>query len=151
MSKESLIEGIAENVLVMLPKAKAVFKDTYARRPQLKLRGIQVVILDLISQEGAMSMGQLSSRVAIAKANTTPLVADLIEKGLLLRRRYEKDRRVVLIDLTEEGRALHRQIHEENMALFKEKLCTLDDGTLCKLDEVVRSLTGVLDHWLSLP
>ena len=85
----------------LLPKAKAVFKDTYARRPQLKLRGIQVVILDLISLEGAMSMGQLSSRVAIAKANTTPLVADLIEKGLLLRRRYEKDRRVVLIDLTE--------------------------------------------------
>ena len=31
MEKGLLIEGIAKNVLVMLPKAKAIFKDTYGK------------------------------------------------------------------------------------------------------------------------
>ena len=122
MEKGLLIEGIAKNVLVMLPKAKAIFKDTYGKKPQLNLRGIQILIINIIHNEGPMSMGKLSSIVSIAKANTTPLVADLIEKGYLCRRRYEKDRRVILIDLTEEGRQVQRMVQQENIAFFKSSI-----------------------------
>ena len=61
MEKGLLIEGIAKNVLVMLPKAKAIFKDTYGKKPQLNLRGIQILIINIIHNEGPMSMGKLSS------------------------------------------------------------------------------------------
>ena len=150
MSKDILIDGIAESVLNILPKAKAALKDTYAKRPDLKLRGIQVIILDLIAHEGALSMGKLSSSLAIAKANTTPLVADLIDRGLLCRKRYEKDRRIVLIDLTDKGWCLQRKIRNENMEQFKARLTVLKEADLAQLNEVILSLSGLLDQWLTL-
>ncbi len=39
MEKGLLIEGIAKNVLVMLPKAKAIFKDTNGTRfPEQRIK-----------------------------------------------------------------------------------------------------------------
>ena len=151
MEKGLLIEGIAKNVLVMLPKAKAIFKDTYGKKPQLNLRGIQILIINIIHNEGPMSMGKLSSIVSIAKANTTPLVADLIEKGYLCRRRYEKDRRVILIGLTEEGRQVQRMVQQENIAFFKSKLGAFETEDLARLNDVVLSLTSLFDRWLETP
>ena len=96
-------------------------------------------------------MGKLSSIVSIAKANTTPLVADLIEKGYLCRRRYEKDRRVILIDLTEEGRQVQRMVQQENIAFFKSKLGAFETEDLARLNDVVLSLTSLFDRWLETP
>ena len=70
---------------------------------------------------------------AAAAVHYKPTMAKLVDKGLIQRRRLRSDRRVVMLTLTEEGRALAQDLHlivqaydarlcdgvsEEEMAIF---------------------------------
>lgn len=89
------------------------------------------------------SMNRLAETLGISKANATGLVDRLVKKGLVSRRRSEKDRRVVIVQLTPEGARvaehlarvnrrglvrMMRRIPEHNLRVFIDTLEQLARG-----------------------
>lgn len=76
--------------------------DACLRDQGLSLARLKVLRL---LEGGARPMGQLSEALGVAPRSTTDLVDGMVAAGLLVRRAHPSDRRVVLLELTDEGRS----------------------------------------------
>ncbi|MDL2224597.1 MarR family transcriptional regulator [Eubacteriales bacterium OttesenSCG-928-M02] len=146
MAKEGLIENITRTLMGILPKLKGIVKRMHQDKMPQELRPVQVMILSTLQERGALSMGELSNTIAIAKANTTPLVADLIEKGLVQRTKDTADKRIVLIEMTKEGKRLHKELFENSRIYLKAMLDNLGEEDLGRLDEALLTIKEIVDR-----
>lgn len=102
---QNLVEAISGNLyqaLPLLPK-RLVRVDALTREYAMPFSHIQIICL---LSDGAMSIGEISMSLGIAKPNITPLLDALNERGVLERCRSEKDRRIVNVRLLPEGQEL---------------------------------------------
>ncbi|MDQ8734596.1 MarR family transcriptional regulator [Paenibacillus sp. LHD-38] len=60
-------------------------------------------MLIILSQSGAQKVSALAEQLMITSGGVTGIADRLIELGYVKRERGEKDRRVVMLDLTDEG------------------------------------------------
>ncbi len=68
-------------------------------------------VLHQISTHGSpIRMGELAERLLVANSSCHRIVGRLVEGGLVRRTHGERDRREVLVDLTPDGRRLHRRM-----------------------------------------
>ena len=142
MEKETLIANITDTGMALMPLVKGIAKRIGQQSGDMGLRYVQVMILDIIHQKGVVSMGELSDAISIAKANTTPLIHEMIEKGLIQRQKSEADKRVVMIEMTKEGKQLQQRLFQTSMSYVKGMLDSLAEEELIRLDE---ALTTILD------
>lgn len=93
--------------------------------------------------KGPRRMADLADMVEVSSASLTGIVDRLEERGLVARCRSTEDRRVVLVDITKDGRdrvcAVERHIHERVAAL----LTPLTDA---ERTELVRLLSKMNDQ-----
>ena len=88
--------------------------DRLTKEAGMPLSSIQVLVT--VSM-GDITIGEISSRLHIAKPNVTPLVDKLERDGLVERCAVERDKRKVSVHLTEAGR---RKLDEHTGILDKE-------------------------------
>lgn len=74
----------------------------------------QCVVLMEIDENGRLTMGQLAARLRLDNSTLSRTIDALVKRRLVDRQREERDRRVVWIHLTAEGKAACRDIHREN-------------------------------------
>ena len=101
----------------------------------------QIKTLVLLERLGSLRMGSISMHLGRALSATTTVVDRLVEKSLVYRSTHPDDRRVVLCELTEDGReAIHRfwRIGSERLQMVVDLL----DSE--QLETVVRGLELVL-------
>ncbi|MCP8885045.1 MarR family transcriptional regulator [Devosia sp. XJ19-1] len=85
----------------------------------------QLIFMQLLDGENEQTAGYVAGRMGITQATTTALLQKLESLGMIQRRRGEKDRRQVLLSLTEPGRRVleiapegaHAQFHQHFLAL----------------------------------
>jgi DNA-binding MarR family transcriptional regulator len=85
------------------------------RRHPGGLRDAQYSLLFGLGEREALSLGELAARADLSPAAATELVDELAGAGFVQRLRAERDRRVVLVSLTDTGRrvvAEQRDAHE---------------------------------------
>lgn len=107
----ALVDAISKNLyeaLPLLPK-RLVKVDAITREFGMPFSHIQILCM---LAEGEMSIGEISSRLGIAKPNITPLLDALAGRGLLERCRSDLDRRIVNIRLLPEGCEVAKQLQE---------------------------------------
>ncbi|MEL7349000.1 MAG: MarR family transcriptional regulator [Pseudomonadota bacterium] len=81
-------------------------------RPMLAEIGLtypQYLLMLVLWQDGGRTVRELADRLKLSPSAVTPLVDRLEVAALVLRRRDERDRRVVHVELTEEGRQLEAE------------------------------------------
>lgn len=61
-------------------------------------------------QGGPIRMGDLAQQLLFADSSCHRLVTKLVDRGLIQRRHDEADRRVVLVELTKDGKRLRRRM-----------------------------------------
>ena len=61
------------------------------------------MLLQVLEEEGESRAGVLATRLGITQATTTNILDRLEKAGLVQRRRYDSDKRRVLVSLTKEG------------------------------------------------
>lgn len=76
-------------------------------------------VLRRLRLETSMTMGELQRQMYLAPATLTQLVDALVEKGWVKRFRDEEDRRVVLLHLTQDGKALVDDVLDFRVAKLK--------------------------------
>ena len=80
--------------------------------PHLKPLGITYTqyIMFLVLWEGdGITVGELCKRLRLDTGTVTPMLKNTERQGLIKRTRSEQDERVVVITLTEKGRALYKK------------------------------------------
>lgn len=100
-------------------------------------------ILAILSERESITQKELQEMLRIQPGSATEILTKLEEKGLLLRKRDERDKRCCIIELTEEGRgAFDRRKRQEEE---RSKLFTALDEAEQK--ELKRLLGKLLEDW----
>lgn len=89
-------------------------------------------------------MSELAHEMQISKQQLTPLVDKLINQGLLVKKADENDRRIVRIEVSEQGREMLREMFAEKKADLVERLRLLPDEELAELDRMLKRIHEIL-------
>ncbi|MBB4050850.1 DNA-binding MarR family transcriptional regulator [Devosia subaequoris] len=117
----------------------------------------QLIFMQILDGEQEKTAGHVASRMGITQATTTALLQKLETSGMIQRRRGEKDRRQVLLSLTDKGQrvlaiapdGVHAQFHKQFSGLKEWEQIML----IAALERVADMLGGdhpdaaaVIDH-----
>ncbi|SDG76189.1 MarR family winged helix-turn-helix transcriptional regulator [Roseospirillum parvum] len=78
--------------------SRALAKRTGLTTPQL-------IVLKVVEEKGEATAKTIAQRARVAQATATALIDRLVQRGYVVRRRGESDRRQVWVSLTEAGKA----------------------------------------------
>src|SRR5690554_6524071 len=87
----------------------------------------QLIFLQMLEDEREQTAGYVAGRMGITQATTTALLQRLETAGMIQRRRGDKDRRQVLLSLTEAGRKVLDVAPDGVHAQFLSQFSALKD------------------------
>ncbi|MCE5215225.1 MAG: MarR family transcriptional regulator [Methanobacterium sp.] len=90
-------------------------------------------IIGLLLNTGPLSTSEAGEKLYISKPNMTPLIDKLVQEKMVKRTRSQHDRRVVYIEITEEGKKFLYDAREAVEKNIKENLSNFDEKDLKKL------------------
>lgn len=97
--------------------------------------------LAYLYHHGKSSVGDLAEGLGTSHPASVKLVDRLEKKGLVTRTASEADRRVSLVDLTEQGRDLARSVLAKKTEILSKALSRMDEP---ELEGLMRGLEGLL-------
>lgn len=106
----------------------------------LGLRPGKGLLLGMIAS-GIASPSTLAELLETTPPTLSSLLSDLEERGLVARRIDPSDRRRVLVEVTDEGRAMTERIREAWQVEAGERTATITDSDLRHLVRIYRTLT----------
>jgi DNA-binding MarR family transcriptional regulator len=102
----------------------------------------QLRLMAALLQSGSLTVGELAEELSVRPPTVTGLTDRLIKQDLIERSSDPADRRVVRVDLTEEGRRVLAEIEVVGRTYMAEVLKRMGHE---KANEFVRVLTGFTD------
>ena len=110
MNLEERARKLTDHLQTVMEEAESVDKKNSAVREKLSWQEIRV--LRAVGRQDCCPMSGLADMICLSLSSATGLIDRLVSKKLVKRDRSSEDRRVVQVELTEEG----RELHEEAMA-----------------------------------
>lgn len=92
----------------------------------------------LYRHDGPMKMSDLSKKLLVSNGNATSVVDRLEKEGKARRVALKEDKRVVLAELTEEGRDWFKEIAKSHEMQVNELFSGLSDDELNQLRQLIR-------------
>ncbi len=86
----------------------------------LKITAVQAMVLNALGDEDKVPSNNLGKRVSLTSATLTGIIDRLEKQRFLERRANEKDRRAILICLTEKGKDIVHKIKELDVQANKQ-------------------------------
>ncbi|MEQ8747042.1 MarR family winged helix-turn-helix transcriptional regulator [Pyruvatibacter sp.] len=140
------MEDQTEVALVALRRIlKATEANVKALAADSGLTASQLLVLQLLSSRGEMLNGDLADAVDLKQATTSILVDKLQERGLVERRRGERDRRRVWVEVTQAGRDLAAGAPDLLQNIFRRRFANLADWEQASLVAALLRLVSLLD------
>ena len=132
--RDTLIAELIDEMTSWSPRERML-----AFRSWLKgsLSLIHLHVLTVLESDGALPMSHLAETLDVSVASATGIVSRMEERGLVARSHGEADRRVVLVQLTDSGIAIFRDMTEHR----RRHLATVFDRLTD--DELTALLTGL--------
>lgn len=142
---------LSKEVAVQLNLASCHFKQFYAM--QLRNKGIdltpeQLLVLDMLWNEGEMSQQKIADSIGKDKNSVTKLVDALEKKGMVIRRRDSSDKRSNTIILTQKAESIKSATKEFGIAMLDVILKGISEEDLQIL---IRTLSRMSDNMDRLP
>ncbi len=132
-----VVEGLLDS-LVMLGNKQMTEKLT-----QYDLTVAQYLSMLALSNKGSeCSMSELADRIQQSSATMTGIIDRLVEKGWVIRRRSDEDRRAVYVALTSNGHNLLRRVTSERRQ-------NINDTLLKMTPEDIEQLIQLLKRYMS--
>jgi DNA-binding MarR family transcriptional regulator len=106
----------------------------------------QSMVMRTLNHFGDMKVSDISKKLDLSNSTVSGIIDRLVERGIVERKRSEKDRRVVMISLSED----YRQPIKKHFEAISKKLGTaMTIGTKEDLDfivEALRKLKSILEE-----
>jgi DNA-binding MarR family transcriptional regulator len=107
---------------------------------ELSLTLAQLKSLFFISSEGNTNVRKLAAALSVTSANVTGIVDRLVKQGLVTRRENPEDRRMLLLQVTDKGRALITDLRERQISRLSEILDYMSPDEVSILAQGLSSL-----------
>src|SRR5579862_921056 len=91
---------------------------------------------------GPLAMSELADTLAVPLSTATRMVERLISKNLAVRSRIEDDRRVVRVEVSDEGKKFFQHFIEQRRAMSRSMLAPLSNGEREIFIELMTKITG---------
>lgn len=139
---EEEFEKMIDNILIYNQLFYRKIKTSISEEKSLKYGRTDgyYQILGILVSLGPLPISKIGRQLYISKPNMTPLIDKLVDDGWVKRSRSDKDRRVVNVEITEEGKKFlfeARKVVEENI---KGNLKGLDENELKILNESLENI-----------
>jgi DNA-binding MarR family transcriptional regulator len=82
-------------------------------------------VLGALWHTSPLAMKDVANHLGLTPPSITAIARHLVESGLVARRPHADDSRVALLELTEAGHALHRQLRAESLREMEQLLSAL--------------------------
>lgn len=135
---------MAGDLLALLAYMKGKFFRPLEQITRSRLSHVQFYAVSRLHRKGSLSMSELAQETQISKQQLTPLVYKLINQGFLVRKADENDRRVVRIEVTEQGRNMLDELFAKIKLDLVEKLRTLPGMELDELELMLKRIQEIL-------
>jgi DNA-binding MarR family transcriptional regulator len=137
--------GIAAELLIELAPLVAGEKAAFASRcHERSISMAHVFLMSMIDKHGAVPMTRVAELLGSGLPTATGLVSRMEERGLVRRDHDTKDRRVVLVSLTDAGAAEIRDLHETRQRRMAAAITHLSPTEQTDLLAAIRSLRTAL-------
>jgi len=110
---------------------------TKVYKPLLQALGLtypQYLAMMVLWEKDGLTVGEISNRLLTDPGSLTPLLKRLEAEGLLSRTRSREDERVVIVELTEQGRALQKKALDIPQCILAASGQTLEQLNKLQLD-----------------
>ncbi|MEM6626387.1 MAG: MarR family transcriptional regulator [Pseudomonadota bacterium] len=105
----------------------------------------QLLVMQILSERGETSAGEISKLTQLKHATITSLVDKLVARGLMARRRSESDRRRVWLTLLPEGEKEITSAPDLLQDTFQSRFETLPDWHQSMLVSALERVAALLD------
>lgn len=89
-------------------------------------------------------MSEIAAEMKISKQQLTPLIGKLINGGMVIRKADSQDRRIILIEISEEGKNAFEHLRLMIKTNITEKLAILPEEGLQELNGLLLRLRDIL-------
>lgn len=111
----------------------------------------QILALKLLEEEVSLQMSALADRMSLTPSSMVRIVDSLGERGLVMRKRSIRDRRVVNVSLTPQGRNELASIPDVMGNTLASNLASLPVDRLERIDSALRQLVDILSQTAPAP
>lgn len=134
-------ENRSLDLWVKLARSYSVFnKHTHTHIRSTGLTPTQFAVVECLGHRGKMTLGELSDKMLMSCGNITLVVQNLEKEHQVKRVRSSTDRRVVHVDLTDEGRQRFAAIFPEHAAHIHQLTHALSPEEQSTLAELLKKL-----------
>lgn len=109
--------------------------------------GSQAYVLFLLEKKGKQKMTELAETLNLTPGAVTSSSDKLIEGGFIQRVRDEKDRRVVYLEITNEGKAAMEDLRKEGRKAIKTIFGGLPEADVKHLVRIFEHASEKIDHF----
>lgn len=100
----------------------------------------EFAVLEVLLHKGALPIGEVGEQVLLTSGSMTYVIDKLEERGLLRRRPCPEDRRVLYVELSDDGRSIIEHAFEEHAELLRELTGELSSKEKHHVSELVKRL-----------
>jgi MarR family transcriptional regulator, 2-MHQ and catechol-resistance regulon repressor len=134
-------ENLALDAFVKLMRAaETVAANTHRHLGEAGLTSSQFGVLEALHHLGPLHQRQIGRKILKSSGNITTIIDNLERRDLVRRCRQEKDRRFILVELTERGRELIAALFPRHVAGIVAELSTLTKPEQQELSRLCRKL-----------
>lgn len=145
-ARDELVEALG-SAMQQYQRSVQAFDDAVGRL--LDLGPSDLRCLDWLV-DGPKSAGQLSTATGLRPAATTALIDRLVKRGLVRRTRSDRDRRTVLVEMTELGQAQTWEAYGPLVRAGQPMLEELSTEQLAFMADYLRRITALTDEHRTL-
>jgi DNA-binding MarR family transcriptional regulator len=124
---------------------KAIHDYSFEVSDKFGITGPQLWALNTISKNEGLSLGELSEKMYLRPSTITGLVDRLEKRGYVVRDRDQRDRRVVKILLTPNGKALVKRAPNPIQGKMIYGLRSLNRGELRSIYDSIQKLVKIME------
>jgi DNA-binding MarR family transcriptional regulator len=96
--------------------------------------------------QGDVSVSALADCMHVSRPNVSRAVDELVQNGLVNRKRDSNDRRNIQLSLTGRGEEMIKALHKKYGGILADQFSILSDEELRTLSSALESMKKVIDH-----
>lgn len=142
--KEEILYRYCDRLDEMLRYFMRKMHQELAETLERGITGNQFILMKIIHDQGRMTVSAVAEELCVSLSAVTSLVDRLCKVGVMVRRRSEEDRRVVWLELTNEGASLVNDCQAGRRRVINRYLGQLKEDDLISLISIYEKVIAIM-------
>jgi DNA-binding MarR family transcriptional regulator len=142
-----LAESIESLINVLGRLRKSILKKSYLTKHGLDLTIAQYRVLYILFNSGPCKMTELGDLINTSYGSLTVMIDRLVEKGLVERSFVPKDRRVVIVKITQDGILEYNKFRNIFLSTLVKYISKLDCSKRASMVKAICEITNIINDY----